>query len=47
MWFVGFAPADAPRVAIAVALSGQAGTGGAVAAPIARAIMETLLAGNT
>ncbi len=47
VWFVGFAPADAPRVAIAVALSGQTGTGGAVAAPIARAIMETLLAGNT
>lgn len=43
VWFIGFAPADAPRVAVAVALSEQAGTGGAVAAPIARALIETLL----
>jgi len=42
-WFIAFAPADAPRVAVAVALSNQAGTGGATAAPIARAIIETLL----
>ncbi len=42
-WFIGFAPADDPQVAVAVALSDQAATGGAVAAPIARAIMETLL----
>ena len=28
-WFIGFAPADAPRVAVAVVLSGQSGTGGA------------------
>ena len=42
-WFIGFAPADDPQVVVAVALSGQAATGGAVAAPIARAIMETLL----
>ena len=27
-WFIAFAPADAPRVAVAVALSNQAGTGG-------------------
>jgi peptidoglycan glycosyltransferase len=43
-WFIAFAPADAPRVAVAVALSGQAGTGGATAAPIARTIMEAVLA---
>jgi len=43
VWFIGFAPADNPQVAVAVAISGQAGTGGAVAAPIARAIMEALL----
>ena len=47
VWFIGFAPADAPRVAIAVALSDQAGTGGALAAPIARAVMETLLEEST
>jgi peptidoglycan glycosyltransferase len=43
VWFIGFAPADNPRVAVAVALSDQAGTGGTLAAPIARAIMEALL----
>jgi peptidoglycan glycosyltransferase len=43
VWFVAFAPADAPRVAVAVALSNKSGTGGALAAPIARALIETLL----
>jgi peptidoglycan glycosyltransferase len=47
VWFIGFAPVEAPTVAIAVALSDQAGTGGALAAPIARAIMETLLSRST
>jgi peptidoglycan glycosyltransferase len=42
-WFLAFAPAGAPRVAVAVALSGKAGTGGATAAPIARTIMQALL----
>ena len=46
-WFIAFAPADAPQVAIAVALSNQSGTGGQTAAPIARAIMETLLGETT
>jgi peptidoglycan glycosyltransferase len=45
-WFIGFAPADDPKVAVAVDLersdSGQAG--GAVAAPIARDVVQTLLA---
>lgn len=44
-WFIGFAPAEAPRVAIAVVLSDQAATGGQVAAPIAGALLETLLSG--
>lgn len=43
VWFIGFAPAEAPRYAVAVALSDQAGTGGALAAPIARTILEALL----
>ena len=47
-WVIGFAPADAPRVAIAVIVLGQEGaseqTGGRVAAPIAKAVMETILA---
>lgn len=47
-WVIGFAPADNPRVAIAVVVLGQEGaseqTGGRVAAPIAKAVMETILA---
>jgi peptidoglycan glycosyltransferase len=43
-WFVAFAPADAPRVAVAVVLENQTGTGGATAAPIAREIMQAILA---
>lgn len=42
-WFICFAPADAPRYAVAVALSDQSGTGGATAAPIARTILSALL----
>jgi peptidoglycan glycosyltransferase len=45
-WFIAFAPADNPTVAVAVALSGQSGTGGTTAAPIAKAIMEALLRRN-
>jgi peptidoglycan glycosyltransferase len=45
-WFIGFAPADNPRVAVAVALQNQSGTGGSTAAPIAKAIMEALLRGG-
>ena len=42
-WFVAFAPADAPRVAVAVTIERTTGTGGEVAAPIAKQVMETLL----
>ncbi|MDZ7676236.1 MAG: penicillin-binding transpeptidase domain-containing protein [Acidimicrobiales bacterium] len=51
-WIIGFAgpPGEAPSVAVAVIVEGQEGaseqTGGRVAAPIARAVMETLLAGQ-
>lgn len=45
-WFIAFAPADRPEVAVAVALSDQAGTGGGTAAPIARAIIEAALRRN-
>jgi penicillin-binding protein A len=41
--FIAFAPADAPRVAIAVFLENQHGVGGHTAAPIAKTVMETLL----
>jgi peptidoglycan glycosyltransferase len=43
-WFIAFAPANAPRVAIAVVLQNQTGAGGTTAAPIARAVMQALLA---
>jgi len=46
-WFVAFAPADAPRVAVAVVLQDQTGAGGTTAAPIAKAIMESLLTGRS
>jgi peptidoglycan glycosyltransferase len=42
-WFIAFAPADRPRVAIAVVLENQTGTGGTTAAPIAKQVMEALL----
>ena len=45
-WFVCFAPADNPQVAVAVVLEKQAnGFGGAVAAPIAKLVLEALLHG--
>ena len=46
-WFVGFAPAEAPRVAVAVIVESQPevseATGGRVAAPIAQAVMRAAL----
>lgn len=43
-WFIGFAPADNPRVAVAVTIEKTVGGfGGIDAAPIARAVMESLL----
>jgi penicillin-binding protein A len=43
-WFISFAPAENPQVAVAVVLEKQAnGFGGAVAAPIAKQVMEALL----
>jgi penicillin-binding protein 2 len=42
-WFAGYAPADSPRVAFAVVLE-HAGSGSKVAGPIARQLVEALLA---
>ncbi len=47
-WFIGFAPANDPQVAVAVFVanggnSSSEATGGRVSAPIARAIMEAVL----
>ncbi|MFG6402537.1 MULTISPECIES: peptidoglycan D,D-transpeptidase FtsI family protein [unclassified Microbacterium] len=48
LWFTGFAPADDPQVAVAVVVEdgggqGQAGSGGTLAAPIAKKVMEAVL----
>jgi peptidoglycan glycosyltransferase len=46
-WFIGFAPVDHPRVAVAVTVDKtQGGFGGTVAAPIAKNVIQTLLAGG-
>ncbi|MBO1751205.1 penicillin-binding protein 2 [Actinotalea sp. BY-33] len=47
-WFTSFAPADDPQIAVAVIVEnggtlGSEATGGAVAAPIARAVMQAVL----
>jgi peptidoglycan glycosyltransferase len=42
-WFICFAPADAPKVALAVTVERTQGEGGTVAAPIAKQLIETLL----
>jgi peptidoglycan glycosyltransferase len=43
VWFIGFAPARDPRVAVAVTLECSDSTGGVTAAPIAKRVMESLL----
>ena len=48
-WFVCFAPADAPRVAVAVIVehggsAGNEATGGKIAAPIASKVLQAALA---
>jgi penicillin-binding protein A len=44
-WFIGFAPADDPQVAVAVVIEdgGQEATGGRLAAPIAGDVMRAVL----
>jgi penicillin-binding protein A len=42
-WFIGFAPRDDPRIAVAVTIERSNSTGGEVAAPIAKQVMEALL----
>lgn len=44
-WFIAYAPADKPRIAIAV-LAENAGHGGTVSAPIARKVMDYYLLGK-
>lgn len=45
-WFVGFAPAQNPKIAVAVVVEdggGEIGTGGSIAAPVAQKVMQTAL----
>ena len=42
-WFIGFAPADDPQVAVAVVIEDTSSTGGEAAAPVAAAVMEAAI----
>jgi peptidoglycan glycosyltransferase len=42
-WFIGFAPADDPQIAVAATVERTSGEGGTVAAPIVKAVMEALI----
>jgi peptidoglycan glycosyltransferase len=45
VWFIAFAPAADPRVAVAVTLKAVPGEGATFAAPVARQVIESLLHG--
>ena len=42
-WFIGYAPAGNPKVAVAVVIEDTSGTGGTQAAPVAGEVMRTAL----
>jgi peptidoglycan glycosyltransferase len=43
-WFIGFAPADDPTIAVAVVIEDTQSTGGEAAAPLAAAVIKSALA---
>ena len=45
-WFIGFAPVENPRMAVAVTIPNANGQGGTVAAPIAKSVLEALIGGG-
>jgi peptidoglycan glycosyltransferase len=45
-WFIGFAPADDPKIAVAVFVRNGGRTGGDVSAPIARTVIQAYLDGQ-
>jgi peptidoglycan glycosyltransferase len=42
-WFIGFAPLDHPKMAVAVTIERTAGQGGTEAAPVAKQVLQSLL----
>jgi peptidoglycan glycosyltransferase len=42
-WFIGFAPAEDPQIAVAVVIENTSSTGGEAAAPVAAAVMDSAL----
>jgi peptidoglycan glycosyltransferase len=42
-WFIGFAPREQPKIAIAVTIESAQGQGGVIAAPIAKQVLQELL----
>jgi peptidoglycan glycosyltransferase len=45
-WFIGFAPADNPKIAVAVFVRNGGRTGGDISAPIARSVIQAYLDGQ-
>jgi peptidoglycan glycosyltransferase len=45
-WFIAFAPADDPKIAVAVFVKNGGGTGGGIAAPIAHDVLQAYLDGQ-
>jgi peptidoglycan glycosyltransferase len=45
-WFIGFAPIERPRMAVAVTIERTQGQGGTEAAPIAKSVLESLIGGE-
>jgi penicillin-binding protein A len=45
-WFIGFAPANDPKIAIAVTVERTTGFGGPTAGPIFKSVAETILRGD-
>jgi peptidoglycan glycosyltransferase len=45
-WFVGFAPADHPKIAVAVFIKNGGATGGDISAPVARQVIQAYLSGH-
>ena len=45
-WFIGFAPADDPKIAVAVFIKHGGSTGGDISAPIAKSVIQAYLDGQ-